>query len=206
MGDIESRKATVRAQYEKDFEALLLRSGKALDKAAKYFGVEPSGRLLKEAEGEKDPLLRTKKKQEANAYVTSLLAHLMAEVLFGKPGRSRQIKDWTDDKLRHLGRVYWYLATAHPQLRDPKIAKMISERDVRWFGDDPERIRQRLPKAKRIFYEECAQDVEDGYVRGETEDVAVLKRMGLSWPEPRIRNFLAGPHLGKPWILFDLDQ
>jgi hypothetical protein len=133
----------------------------------------------------------------------------MAEVLFGKPGRGRQVRDWTDDKLRRLGKTYWHTVTYQPPTKNPKklrdgaVAKLISERDSRWFGKDPERIRRQLPKAKRIFYEECVKDIEDGCFPGD-DDPAILKKMGVSLPEQQPLNLTALPHLGTPWVWIDL--
>ena len=89
MVDIESRKATVRALYRESPHELRPEASRALAEAEKYFGVGPTRR--------KD--LPPNILEAARYHDVVILARLMAEVLFGRPGRGRQTKDWSEGKL-----------------------------------------------------------------------------------------------------------
>ena len=98
-----------------------------------------------------DRFLRTNSRSETNAE---------SEVLFGKPGRGRQIKDWDEGKLHALGQVYFYIKKKKPAFRDRQIAEIFAEQysdefGKNGFGKDAELIRQRLPTAKRAFVKYC---------------------------------------------------
>ena len=141
MADLKTRMKTVRAlfhqhvggktnnaEYDKWYAECLA----SLRQAEKYFGFKKPTPPEDEAGRE--------------AY-EDLLLFAMAQILFGKPGRGRQVKEWTDGKL-HL------LKFAHGLLRgrglsDAQIAQQLCEWDPDRFGRDPERIRKLLPRAKR---------------------------------------------------------
>jgi hypothetical protein len=197
VADIESRKATVRAQDAGRFGLLdgskesherFSRQWSALQKAGKYFGYDVA---FDDSSGRRN----TKREHHIEH-----LAMLMAEVLFGRPGRGRQVRDWTEKKLHRLGWTYYYTKRGNPGLKDSQIVNLIISKDSHAeFGKDAERLRQRLHAAKRAFFEECAANEDVFY----EHDLDVLKMMGLE-PSPReARRYVAGPHLGTPWCMID---
>jgi hypothetical protein len=99
MADIKSRMQTVRALYRENPYELRPEASRALAEAEKYFGVDLTRR--------KD--LPPSVLESARYYDAVVLARLMAEVLFGRPGRGRQTKDWSEGKLYNLGQVYFYV-------------------------------------------------------------------------------------------------
>jgi hypothetical protein len=157
MADIKSRLATVRAQYRQtlglrfplgalDCLNLMSECHDSLREAAEYFGVAQDERLL---------------------------TLLMAQVLFGEPGPGRQVKDWTREKLYHLGKAYWCLKTENRRLGDAKIAKLICGQQAERFGKDPEVIRKQLREAKVMFFREIGPDEE--------EDDALIEKINLAF-------------------------
>jgi hypothetical protein len=145
MVDIESRKATVRALYRESPHELRPEASRALAEAEEYFGVGPTRR--------KD--LPPNILEAARYHDVVILARLMAEVLFGRPGRGRQTKDWSEGKLYILGQAYFYVKRKKPTLKDRQIAEIFAGQHSddfgkNGFGKDAELIRQRLPAAKRV--------------------------------------------------------
>jgi hypothetical protein len=130
----------------------------------------------------------------------------MAEVLFGRPGRGRQVKDWDEAKLHALGRVYFYIKKKKPAFSDRQIAEIFAEQHSdefgkNGFGKDAELIRQRLPAAKRTFVE-CCVGRGSSYVSDVfwEEEVYILEKMRVTPPAPM--TLVAGPHHGAPFIWF----
>jgi hypothetical protein len=113
MVDIESRKATVRALYRESPHELRPEASRALAEAEKYFGVGPTRR--------KD--LPPNILEAARYHDVVILARLMAEVLFGRPGRGRQTKDWSEGKLYILGQAYFYVKKRSRPLRTGRLRK-----------------------------------------------------------------------------------
>jgi hypothetical protein len=157
MADIKSRMDNVRAQYRQmrghrwplgalECLNLIEECHDSLGKAAEYFGVERDN---------------------------SILTLLMARVLFGEPGRGRQVKDWTRVQLYHLGKAYWCLKTENLRLGDAKIAKMICRQQPERFGKEPEVVRKQLRQAKTMFFREIGPDEE--------EDDALIEKMRLAF-------------------------
>jgi len=188
MVDIESRKATVRALYRESPHELRPEASRALAEAEEYFGVGPTRR--------KD--LPPNILEVARYHDVVILARLMAEVLFGKPGRGRQTKDWSEGKLYILGQAYFYVKRKKPALKDRQIAEIFAGQHSddfgkNGFGKDAELIRQRLPAAKRVFTEYCVGKAS-GYVNAVfcEEEIFVLEKMGLIAPRPPV-NLVAGP-------------
>jgi hypothetical protein len=107
MADIKSRMETVRALYRENPYELRPEASRALAEAEKYFGVDLTRR--------KD--LPPSVLESARYYDAVVLARLMAEVLFGRPGRGRQTKDWSEGKLYNLGQVYFYVKKRSRPLR-----------------------------------------------------------------------------------------
>jgi hypothetical protein len=200
MVDIESRKATVRALYRESPHELRPEASRALAEAEKYFGVGPTRR--------KD--LPPNILEAARYHDVVILARLMAEVLFGRPGRGRQTKDWSEGKLYILGQAYFYVKKKKPALKDRQIAEIFAgqhsdEFGKNGFGKDAELIRQRLPAAKRVFVEYCVGKAS-GFVCDVfcEEEVYILEKMGVTPPAPM--TLVAGPHHGAPFIWFKVSR
>jgi hypothetical protein len=148
--DIESRKATVLAHFKQAPFEPRIEAIRAFHEAAKYFGLKQDFDDLEREIGGSKSSEGWRERSERRAALTSQLAHLMAEVLFGKPGRGRQVKDWTEQKLYALGRAHAHFRSVS-DATDAQFAEMLSKNRWRIFGKDPEAIRQRLPTAKRLF-------------------------------------------------------
>lgn len=110
----------------------------SLEKAAQYFGLDHT---------------RTTDLQ--------LLAHIMAEELFGQrtKGKPAGKKDfWTDARLFELGERRYELKKGDKHLTEERIAQIISkEEPFRAYKDNSEQIRQRLPKARKQYREALKQ-------------------------------------------------
>jgi hypothetical protein len=161
MGDIKSRMETVRAQSRRHRFNTPDEWLGALKRAEEYFDCRIFGEKYDQAAA-----LR--------------LAIAMAQVLFGRPGRGRQIKDWTEDKLRLLGRGLFYrrfYSKSGARLRDAQYARLVSEERPPRFGANPELIRQKLPAARRAFIRHCAEVAISAYP--DDEDRGLLREMGL---------------------------
>ena len=200
MADIKSRMETVRALYRENPYELRPEASRALAEAEKYFGVDPTRR--------KD--LPPSVLESARYYDVVVLARLMAEVLFGRPGRGRQTKDWSEGKLYNLGQAYFYVKKKKPALKDRQIAEIFAEQHSdefgkNGFGKDAELIRQRLPAAKRVFVEYCVGKA-NGFVYDVfcEEEVYILEKMGVTPPAPM--TLVAGPHHGAPFIWFKVSR
>jgi hypothetical protein len=197
MANIESRKATVRALYRENPSELRPEALKAFARAEEYFGF---GSLAKRREDLPPDLLEKLWYRDV-----LILARLMAEVLFAKPGRGRQTKDWSEGKLHNLGQVYFYMKKRKPALSDRQIAEVLAEQPECGFGKNAELIRQRLPSAKRIFVEYCvcraSSFVYDVFCE---EEVYILEKKGVTPPAPM--TLVAGPHHGAPFIWFKVSR
>ena len=197
MANINSRKETVRALYQQNPSELRPEALRALKRAEEYFGYPFS----KPEKGVPPDLLEKFQYRDL-----VILARMMAEVLFGKPGRGRQIKDWDEGKLHALGQVYFYIKKKKPAFRDRQIAEIFAEQysdefGKNGFGKDAELIRQRLPAAKRAFVKYCKAKAS-GFINAVfcEEEVYILEKMGVTPPAPI--TLVAGPHLGTPFIWF----
>jgi hypothetical protein len=86
-----------------------------------------------------------------------LLAHIMAEELFGQrtKGKPAGKKDfWTDARLANLGARRYELKKGDKNLTEARIAEIISkEEPFRAYKDNYEQIRQRLPGARKRYRE-----------------------------------------------------
>jgi hypothetical protein len=79
----------------------------------------------------------------------------LADVVFGtaKRGRPRGSKTaWGDERLNHLGDLYYAERYENQKLTDAAAARLIS-RDREFKHDDPDQIRQRLPLAREVHSE-----------------------------------------------------
>lgn len=84
-------------------------------------------------------------------YDLSLLAHILAETIFGSSARGRKKGDkiWTSQRLLALASKYFELKSQNPKFNDTKIADLISQDgEFREYRNNPELIRQRLSKAR----------------------------------------------------------
>ena len=126
MADIKSRMASVRGKYRQADVIEILGWDDALKQAAAYFGHNDC----------------------------ETLAIIMAHVLFGRPGRGRQVKEWTEIRLIELGEACLRLKK-ETGFKDRRIAELLSKTGQ--FGKDVEAIRQRLPEAKRLYVEDVRE-------------------------------------------------
>jgi hypothetical protein len=104
----------------------------SLEKAAKFFGLD-----------------------HTRSRDLSVLAYILADIIFGSRARGRKKGDkvWNDFRLRALGHVYEEVKRRNPKLSDTKIAQLIcQEEEFREYRNNPEPIRQRLPRARQEFW------------------------------------------------------
>jgi hypothetical protein len=126
---IQKRLNNARLQY-------YLREPESVARAAKAFGLDPNDVSQREQ-----------------------LLYKLADVFFGAPGKKGRPKgsrtSW-GKRLIALGRLCNEIKDESPKLSDAKIAKLITK-DPEFKHDDPEQIRQRLPEARYIYEEWCAE-------------------------------------------------
>jgi hypothetical protein len=83
------------------------------------------------------------------------LLHILAEALFGAPGKKGRPRDsataWPGPRPITLGKIYEKKKKQNPTLSDAKIAKRIKAEHDEFKNDDAEQIRQRLRKAHRGY-------------------------------------------------------
>jgi hypothetical protein len=92
------------------------------------------------------------------------LALVLAEEVFGKRKRGRKPGNaaWDADRFLQLAFFYFCeIKVEWPRLNDTKLAEKIAETDgFKEYRNNPELIRQRLPKAKREYSQWCADTLE----------------------------------------------
>jgi hypothetical protein len=123
MANLESKKQTVKAQFKQRDLWLRQEWVPALREAAKFFETDVHD---------------------------GWLVWALAQIVFGKTGRGRQVKDWHPIKMIDLAQLYF----SHYEkmgLTDSNIAKLIAKDAPARFGGDAEQIRKVLPRAKRLF-------------------------------------------------------
>ena len=84
----------------------------------------------------------------------SVLAHILAELVFGKRTRGRKKGDkiWTDQRLLELAFKYYELKRQHQNLYDTELAELVSQQKAfREYRNNPDVIRQRLYKARQEY-------------------------------------------------------
>ncbi|MFZ2080309.1 MAG: hypothetical protein WAV38_27400 [Xanthobacteraceae bacterium] len=88
------------------------------------------------------------------------LLHLLAEAIFGPPGkggRPRGTQTSWGNRLFLLGRIYEKKKRENPKLSDAKIAKLIKDEHREFKHDQPDQIRQRLRVAHEKYEWACEE-------------------------------------------------